>query len=325
MSKVDEFLKAIDKASAELLQDKERIYLGGSQIGGECARKVWYSFRGAYRVEHGGRLLRLFNRGHEEEHRVIRWLRAANVTVRDYAQRLLWLDISDNYETVPWDADWEGDIALGGFGYRDVSQDPLHIKRAEERRILKQWGFKDLEGHFRGHGDGKIIGLEKWFPELEDLGWGLIEIKTEKDKGHERTAKTGVLGNHQEHYIQMQVYMHYFGLKWGLYVAVNKNTDHLYAEIVYYKPEVAEMYIKRAKDIVEARQAPPKIKEDPSWFKCKWCDYREICHYGKEPQKNCRSCQYASAVKNGWHCGHFGDIIPEGFLPTGCKEWTPIK
>lgn len=44
-----------------------RVRLGASDIGNECARAVWYTFRHAQRKDFEGRLLRLFQRGSLEE------------------------------------------------------------------------------------------------------------------------------------------------------------------------------------------------------------------------------------------------------------------
>jgi hypothetical protein len=51
-----------------------RTHLGASGVGDDCARKIWYGFRWATRQRHGGRLLRLFNRGHLEEARFLAML-----------------------------------------------------------------------------------------------------------------------------------------------------------------------------------------------------------------------------------------------------------
>lgn len=51
-----------------------RSHLGASGVGDECARKIWYGFRWATQPKFGGRLLRLFNRGHLEEARFLAML-----------------------------------------------------------------------------------------------------------------------------------------------------------------------------------------------------------------------------------------------------------
>lgn len=55
-------------------EDGHRSHMGASMIGGECARSIWYNFRWATKSNFGGRLLRLFNRGHLEEARFIAML-----------------------------------------------------------------------------------------------------------------------------------------------------------------------------------------------------------------------------------------------------------
>jgi hypothetical protein len=124
----------------------------------------------------------------------------------------------------------------------------------------------------------------------------------------------------------MQIYMHFLGLKWALYVAVNKNDDDLHVECIAFKPEVAEFYLDRADQITKARHAPPRINESASWWLCKMCDYHAICHEGAPPQPNCRSCVNASAVEGGgWYCDHWRSNIPRENLKDGCNVWEPIK
>jgi hypothetical protein len=56
--------------------------LGGSQIGAECDRAIWYGFRWAYPPESfSGRMLRLFETGQVYERRLLDELRRAGVSV----------------------------------------------------------------------------------------------------------------------------------------------------------------------------------------------------------------------------------------------------
>lgn len=48
-----------------------RSHLGASLIGNKCARQIWYSWRWYKKPNFQGRLIRLFNRGHLEEGRLI--------------------------------------------------------------------------------------------------------------------------------------------------------------------------------------------------------------------------------------------------------------
>ena len=318
-----EFKQALDKASAEVLSGEERRgHLGPSSASERCARKVWYGFRWAYSEQHTGRMLRLFNRGHEEEHRVVRWLRATGAEVRDYRQRLMWNPDADSYLRVEWDAALDGPIV--GM-HLDVSRDPMHIKRAEGRGFgPRQWGFKDDGGHYAGSSDGVVSGLDQWFPQA--VGWGLLEIKTHSEKSFKEIVQKGVLTSKPTHYNQCQQYMRRLELPWCVYIAVNKNNDDIYPELVQAKPEVGSFYEERAIKIIEARTPPPRITEDPSWFECRFCVFREICHYAETPQKNCRSCVFASAGNEGsWYCNKYRRGIPSWFIPKGCEHWEPIK
>lgn len=312
---VEEIRKAVDRSSADLLHSMqaERGHLGGSQIGERCVRKVWYSFRRAYQEKHTGRLMRLFHRGHQEEHRVMLWLRSAGFEVRATSESLWYHPESDSYLTLPWEEE------PGAQELVEVTDEPKHVGAAELRGIkLKQWSFSDFGGHFGGSCDGMIRG-----PYLE--GWGMVEFKTMNDKSYKETCNKGVLSSKPVYWAQMQVYMGYFGLPWCLFIAVNKNDDEIYYELIPARPELGEQYRDLARKVILATTAPPKLSNDPSWFECRYCAFREICHYQEPPMKSCRSCVYSEAVLTGdkaWQCNRYHLAIPEDFLGKGCDDWT---
>jgi len=62
-------------------KNEHRPHLGGSQIGNDCSRALWYQFRHAWRPSFDGRMLRLFETGDREEDRVVSNLRAVGVKV----------------------------------------------------------------------------------------------------------------------------------------------------------------------------------------------------------------------------------------------------
>lgn len=318
------FKAALEKAvqADYAATNKPRYHMGASSIGKKCARQLWYGFRSAYTEKHTGRLLRLFRRGHAEEFSFVKYLRDMGAEVQDYSQRLMYHDGSDSYVLEDWDEPRDTD-PLPGLHLDDVSQDRAHIERATARgQGPKQWGFSDHGGHFAGSTDGRVRGLEAFGL----IGWGLEEFKTHSDKSFKDLVGKGVLSSKPVHYVQMQVYMEKLDLPWALYMAVNKNDDDLYVEVVLRKPELARQYIDRAGIIIEAMTAPSKLSVDPSWFECKFCAFREICHYDAAPQVNCRSCTYASPGPEGtWYCGKFGGNIPPDFLKIGCEKYEAIK
>lgn len=60
-----------------------RKHLGGSQIGVECERALWYQFHWCASPTFDGRMLRLFDHGDVEETRMVRDLRAIGATVHE--------------------------------------------------------------------------------------------------------------------------------------------------------------------------------------------------------------------------------------------------
>jgi len=61
-----------------------RSHLGGSEIGHECSRLLWYKFRWCFKEKFDGRMQRLFNRGHREEARFVEWLRGIGAEVWEF-------------------------------------------------------------------------------------------------------------------------------------------------------------------------------------------------------------------------------------------------
>lgn len=71
----------IEDWSVERYKEEERKYLGGSIIGKNCPRMLWYHFRWFRKSSYGegtknscGQILRLLNRGHREEVSIVEYL-----------------------------------------------------------------------------------------------------------------------------------------------------------------------------------------------------------------------------------------------------------
>lgn len=315
----NKILTAIDRQLKNNQEDPRRRHLGASIIGRRCIRQIWYSWRWFHPVRHEGRLLRLFERGHLEEFRFMNWLQLAGFQVRPFSQMLL-LNSFGEYILRDWGQEVHDDEEM------EVSSDIGHVVRAARQGVEpKQWHFSAGGGHFGGSSDGQIIAPEELSDQLPGVGG--VEFKTHSDKSFKKLKDAGVLSAKLEHYVQMQVYMKAFSLQWCLYMAINKNDDDLYLEVVHANPEVGDRYFDVALKILNATDAPARISEDKSWWECKFCDYREICHYGKQPDKSCRTCPFASAVDGGdaqWRCTRFMSDIPADFEKNGCDQWEPI-
>lgn len=74
-----EALSEISDAFNDVPDTMPRTHLGGSLIGADCARDLWYGFRWAAQEKFPGRIIRLFHRGHLEEARFIALVRVAGM------------------------------------------------------------------------------------------------------------------------------------------------------------------------------------------------------------------------------------------------------
>jgi hypothetical protein len=101
----------------------------------------------------------------------------------------------------------------------------------------------------------------------------------------------------------MQIYMRLLKLERALYIAVNKDTDHVYTEWVHHNESASSVLMGRAASIISAAQPPAKLSEDPAYFGCKFCEFNAHCHQKKVATVNCRTCSHSTPVADGaWHC-----------------------
>jgi hypothetical protein len=329
-------VEAINRAW-EVGEKGPRPHLGASQVGKPCDRALVYSFRHAVEKNTSGRMLRLFNRGHREEHSINAWLRMIGFEVREYAQRLTLHEHTGTYAAAEWPEDVDGktppDADTLSPGLIDVTGSRHHVECAEEAGIkLRQWAFADIGGHHAGSTDGKaripldVMGV---FDGLEKGKWFGLEFKTYNTKSFGYlTDKDTVEAAKPEHYSQMQEYMHYMGLDRCLYIAVNKNDDDVYEEVVLYSERAAVAAIQRAGRSIAARQLPKRISNRSTEFICKFCDYKGPCHFAEPMKRGCRTCKDGVAVteREGaiWHCARWGSDIPKEVVPNGCDNWSQM-
>lgn len=173
------------------------------------------------------------------------------------------------------------------------------IKVWQQDENGNQFRISELGGHFGGSGDGIGVG----FPDLPPGAPAVLEFKTHNNKSFEKLAKEGVQIVKPEHYAQMQTYMRKMNLMYSIYGASNKDNDDIHLEVVRLNPIVADQYIDRGRQIVLHRTPPDKINNSPSWYECKWCDKRDICHYDVAPEVNCRTCHWSYPAEDGtWRC-----------------------
>src|ERR1700720_1350337 len=109
----------------------------------------------------------------------------------------------------------------------------------------KQFRIKGHKGHFGGSMDGVVVGI----PEMPEEPI-LAEFKTHGEKSFVKLVKEGVMAAKWEHYVQVNIYMGKNNLRFALYMAVNKNTDEIHAEIVEFDQATYDRYISRSEQII---------------------------------------------------------------------------
>lgn len=274
-------------------EEGNRSHLGASVLGEECARKLWYGFRWALEPKFDAKTLRLFNRGHLEEGRFVAMLMAADVNI--------------------------------------VQQD-------EEGH---QFRISHADGHVGGSSDGHGKNVPPFHPETICL----FEFKTHSEKSflklagkewknyfnpksqhYKKFTGEGVKKSKFIHYVQMQLYMGKMGLGCGVYMAVNKNTDHIYAELLQFDQATYDQFLDRGEKIVQIETPPPRVSESPGAFACIFCDFRQICHFNADPLANCRTCKYSKPIENAeWWCRYHKRKLSKEEQRAGCPDYKKIE
>lgn len=256
-------------------EERFRTHLGASMLGRECSREIWYGFRWYTEKRHAGKMIRLFNRGHLEEPRMVSLLQL---------------------------------IGVKTFQFDD---------RGKQFRISK--------GHL-GHGGGGMDGVALGVPDFPEE-YMLTEYKTHGEKSFLKLKEEGLLKAKWEHFVQCQFYMGDQKLEKALYVATNKNTDDIHAEIIKADQSQYKRYLLRQQQIIDAKTPPPRIAgaKDETFFKCTFCDHKPICWLGKAPVKTCRSCRHVEIMSEGrWHCTLHHELRTAAEQEMGCPQHQVI-
>lgn len=171
-------------------------------------------------------------------------------------------------------------------------------------------------GHVGGYLDAEILGL----PEAPKT-WHVGEIKSHNAKSFAALLKDGVRIAKPLHYGQIQTYMHQRGRDRGIYLAVCKDTDELYAERLDVDTPYVVRLLARAQSIIDAQEPPAKLHEDPAHkmaFACGWCKHAPVCHDSAWPRANCRTCLHSSAEPGGWTCARWSKPLSLAEQAEGC-------
>jgi len=157
---------------------RHRAHLGASQIGRECEREIWYSFRWAKQQDFDGRMLRLFRSGKMAEDQLADDLRATGATVYNSDP-----DTGEQFQYSDLGGHFAGSMDGAGVGFVE-SPSKWHVI---EYKTHNQKSYDDLTKN----------GVEKSKPEhyaqvQAYMGWS----------GMERAAYIALNKNTDEIYVE---------------------------------------------------------------------------------------------------------------------------
>lgn len=185
-----------------------------------------------------------------------------------------------------------------------------------------QLSFEGLHGHVKGFLDGIAEGVPH--AHHDEV---LTEMKTHNAKSFKDLDKNGVAKSKVQHYAQMQLYMLQYGLKEGLYIAVNKDDDDVYCEFIEYNDMYAQGLRERAETILYAKTIPPRISESLTSMACRFCSAAATCHNLEAPAKSCRTCRFGTPLTEDgqtlpvWQCGKWGHDLDLDDQIRGCSDY----
>jgi hypothetical protein len=157
----------------------------------------------------------------------------------------------------------------------------------------------DNTGHIGGHPDGACENV----PTAEKTKH-LLEIKTMASKYYANFKRLGLEKSDPVYWGQVHTYCGERGLTRILFVVCNKDTEERTYVRYDYDKSVHEHCMSIALDVLMS-PGPPKKIGDKTWFECKMCSAREICHKGETIKKSCRTCEHVNIEMEGkWTCGN---------------------
>lgn len=88
---------------------------------------------------------------------------------------------------------------------------------------------------------------------------------------------------------QIQLYLHYFGIKKGILLYLNKDTQEIKEfPIIYNEGIVKKLLVdfEKLKTKIESNIVPQRLIDFPENWQCRYCEFREICEIVGEKEVN---------------------------------------
>jgi hypothetical protein len=201
--------------------------------------------------------------------------------------------------------------------------DGITLHATDPRTPGKQFGYRDIGGHFRGHMDGVIRGLlqapTRWHV------WEHKQVAEKKQKAlvkaiAEQGEKGALRAWDGVYYDQAVLYMHYADLDRHYLTCASAGGRHTVSTRTNADPERAAVLIGRAQLVINSPVPLAKVSDKPDGYSCRWCDHQEVCHRQAIPVPTCRTCSFSRPLLDGdgrWRCDRYGADIDAGAQRMG--------
>ncbi len=93
----------------------------------------------------------------------------------------------------------------------------------------------------------------------------------------------------EENVYQVQLYLHFFNIKKGILLYVNKDTQELKEFIFEYDPVVAKTLLANfysLKEKIDSDIVPKRLDSWPDDWQCRYCQFKEICGLSEQGEMN---------------------------------------
>ncbi len=145
----------------------------------------------------------------------------------------------------------------------------------------QQYGFTDLDGRFRGHVDGVIKGLPQApvTPHIwENKASNEKKFNEFRNALHKYGEKQVLYNNNWLWYVQAQLYMGYFDMTRHYLTICTPGARDMLSCRTEFIPAFFKSMQAKAKRLLDYQEPPARLMDDPAYYECKWCEFREHCH-----------------------------------------------
>lgn len=170
-------------------------------------------------------------------------------------------------------------IFARGRWWEDYCADLLHRGGFRLVRSGPAIAFSQLDGRFRGHADGIIVGG----PAIESVAWPCLwECKGLGAKGWTKLSRDGLAKAYPGYADQVALYQGYLDLADApaVFTAANMDTMEVLHLLVPFDAARAQAASDRAVTVIRADEVGevlPRVGADSDDWRCRMCAHREAC------------------------------------------------